>query len=100
MPCQELFKNAGMETRFQSHRFRMLHPDGRRLVVHWFHLARDKRDVDPAGSFEPFIFTWISFNGWAACCTELDQDRQMVEALTASQELVQKFDELLHRSVR
>ena len=73
MPCRELFRNAGLGARFQSRRFDMLHSDGRRLVVHWFNLAREQRNADPAESFELFIFAWIAFNGWASCCTELDQ---------------------------
>lgn len=98
MACPELFRNGRLGTHFQSNRFHMLHQDGRQLVVHWFDLAYEQRHADPAESFEPFIFAWIAFNGWASCCTELDQDRQMVGALTASPVLVQQFDEALRDS--
>lgn len=98
MPCPELFRNPGLEERFESHRFRMLHPDGRRLVAHWFALAHEQIGCDPAESFEPFIFAWIAFNGWASCCTELDQDRQLIEALSSSPELASRFDNTLRES--
>jgi hypothetical protein len=65
MPCAELIRNAGLRDRFDSHRFQELHHDGRRLVAHWFSLASERLECDPADSFEPFIYAWISFNGWA-----------------------------------
>jgi hypothetical protein len=76
----------------------MLHPDGRRLIDHWLTLAQRQMDCDPAESFEPFIYVWIAFNGWASCCIELDQDRQLVEAVSSSPELVAQFDKMLSTS--
>lgn len=98
MPCPELIRNAGVRDRFDSRRFQRLHVDGRRLVAHWFNLASERSECDPADSFEPFIYAWISFNGWASCCTELDQDRQLIEALSMSSELVDQFDRSIEES--
>jgi hypothetical protein len=84
MPCLELVRSVGLKNRFDGHRFHILHPDGRRLIVHWFTLAHEQLKCDAADSFEPFIYVWIALNGWAACCTDLDQDRQLVEALSTS----------------
>lgn len=98
MPCPELIRNAGLRDRFDSHRFGLLHRDGRRLIAHWFQLAQDQLRCDPGDSFEPFIYAWIAFNGWASCCTDLDQDRQIIEALSKSTELVQRFDQSLAES--
>ncbi|MGJ5813664.1 hypothetical protein [Paludibaculum fermentans] len=91
MPCPELNLNAGLRDRFNRHRFDRLHYEGRRIISHWFRLAQEKLDCDPAESFEPFIYAWIAFNGWASCCTELDQDRQIIEALSNSTELTEQF---------
>ena len=98
MPCLELVRNSGAANRFKSDRFRTLHQDGRRLVAHWFTLAHEQLACDPAESFEPFICAWIAFNGWASCCTELDRDREIVQALSLSSELVQQFDRSIEES--
>ncbi len=95
MPCPELIRDPRLGSRFQSHRFKELHGDGRRLVIHWFNRAYQQRSVDPSESFEPFIFAWIAFNGWASCCTEMEYDRDLVEALSASPELVRQFGVML-----
>jgi len=76
----------------------MLHPDGRRLIAHWFERAWNHRNCDPADSFEPFIFSWIALNGWAACCTELDQDRQWLDAIAANEEVCERFKLMLEHS--
>ncbi len=98
MSCSVLNHNDGLRSCFKSHRFVMLHPDGRKLIAHWFRLAQKQLDCDPADSFEPFIYAWFALNGWAACCTEKDQDRQIILALSACPELMQKFDQSLTES--
>jgi hypothetical protein len=98
MPCTELIRNPDLGRLFDDDRFWMLHPDGRRLIVHWFQRAWRRRDCDPAESFEPFIFCWIALNGWAACCTELDQDRQWLDALADNREVCQRFEWMLANS--
>src|SRR5712692_3873602 len=98
MPCPELVHSRGLEFHFDSRRFQMLHPDGRRLITHWFERAWHHRLCEPEDSFEPFIFCWIAFNGWAACCTELDQDRQWLEALSFSAQVCDRFRTTLSSS--
>ena len=98
MACPELIRNAGLRDRFNTERFNVLHPDGRRLIAHWFTLAHDRLNCDAVDSFEPFIHAWIALNGWASCCTDLDQDRQLVEALSGNPELVQRFDQFVLES--
>jgi hypothetical protein len=96
--CPELLRNSGLRDRFDRHRLDLLHHDGRRLISHWFRLAQDRLDCDPAESFEPFIHAWIAFNSWASCCTDLDQDRQIIEALSRSTELIQQFEHSMTNS--
>jgi hypothetical protein len=96
--CVELVRNGMPRDRFHSGRYEVLHPDARRLIGHWFRRAHEQRDCDPADSFEPFIFAWIALNGWASCCTDLDQDRQIIEALSASASLEQRFSDSLDQS--
>lgn len=96
--CPELSRNAGLRDRFDRDRFELLHHDARRLISHWFTLAHQQVDCDPADSFEPFIYSWIAFNGWASCCTDLDQDRQIIEALSKSTELIRRFEQCMTES--
>ncbi|MCH8877875.1 MAG: hypothetical protein IIA89_13820 [Chloroflexi bacterium] len=72
-------------------RFIRLHPDGRRLIRSWFDRAKSHISSPPEESFEPFIFAWISFNGWAASVTELDRDRQWIGALSKDNQLINAF---------
>jgi hypothetical protein len=71
-----------------------LHPDGRRLMRGWFREAWNRRDCDAEDSFEPFIFVWIAFNGWAACVTGRDSDRQWRSALTLNRTVREDFARL------
>lgn len=95
MPCTELLRNHRLRNRFDPHRFEMLHPDGRRLIRDWFQRAWQEHECAPEQSFEPFIFCWIALNGWAACCTGLDQDRQWLDALIDNLQLCTDFDAAL-----
>jgi hypothetical protein len=47
------------------------------------------------GEFESFVFTWIAFNGWAACVTSFDGDVEWKYALMLSTSLQQRFDEVV-----
>src|SRR5262249_14169011 len=85
----------GLGDHFEEHRFRILHPDGRHLIAHWFECEWCKRACAPEDSFEPFIFCWMALNGWAACCTELDQDRQWLDALIDNREVCRRFENML-----
>ena len=91
MPCTELFRNRMNPGAVQRERFESLHPDGRRLIQHWFARAWDQRECEPFESFEPFIYTWIALNGWANRCTGWDQDRMWLDALIQSEEFNRLF---------
>jgi hypothetical protein len=95
MACRELIRNPGFGVHFEPERFRRLHRTGRRLIGHWFQRAWRRRNCDPADSFEPFIFCWIALNGWAACCTEIDQDRQWLDSLSDNAEVCGHFEGIL-----
>ncbi len=95
MICRELIKNGSYTNRANLERYNMLHSDGRHLISGWFARAWTMRDCPPEDSFEPFIFTWISFNGWAACVTELDRDRDWLDALMLSQQINDDFNRLV-----
>src|SRR5215471_1055203 len=98
LPCPELVRNATFPDRFNSDRFKVLHRDAQRLIAHWFQRAHELLNCDPADSFEPFIYAWIAVNGWASCCTDLDQDRQIIDALCISPELILRFEQSLAES--
>lgn len=91
MICRELITGNVSPSRTNLDRYRQLHGDGRQLIASWLDRAWDMRDCEPEDSFEPFIFTWISFNGWAACITDLDRDRDWMNALAQSQRLCDDF---------
>ncbi|MCP3682369.1 MAG: hypothetical protein GY861_06725 [bacterium] len=94
--CRELISNENIGNEVDLQRYPYLHRDGRRLVSNWFRRAWKERDCEPAHSFEPFIFTWIAFNGWAACVTGFDTDRKWREALSAKPEVCSDFDRLIN----
>lgn len=89
--CNELVPDPQIASRIDLERFRHIHLYGRRLIRGWFHRAVQLIDCEPGQSFEPFIYTWIAFNGWGACVTGEDGDRAMVRALSASPELCAEF---------
>ena len=82
------------------HRYRDLHPDGRRLIQIWFRRAERAEHRGAEGgsdgeSFEGLIFAWIAFNGWASCVTGKDTDKEMIEALSLNAQLCDDFESLL-----
>jgi hypothetical protein len=79
-------------------RFRYLHPEGQNLIRRWFDKGWTQRDCQDQDGFEPFIFTYIAFNGWAACITRLDQDRSMIDALKDDVGLASDFQRRLGES--
>ncbi len=74
-------------------RYARLHRDGRTLIQGWLERAarRHSRDAD----FESFIYLWIAFNGWAACVTGKDADREWQRALVADPDLNDRFARLI-----
>jgi hypothetical protein len=57
--------------------------------------AWERRNCEAYDSFEPFIFTWIAFNGWAACVSGLDRDREWLDALMEDQTISSDFERLV-----
>jgi hypothetical protein len=110
-PCSPGTPPAGVD--FRPQRFRELSPDGRRLIQRW---ARDAgRALPPstasepaaptsldrrANSFEAFIYSWISFNGWASCCLEDERDNILVQVLGSDRSLSDTFDDLVRNDMQ
>jgi len=94
MPCPQFVSNRPTAA-VDLHRFQRLHREGRRLISEWFKRAWQARERSPEDCFEPFIFAWFAFNGWAACVTGLDQDRAYLDALMRCPQVTQHFDEAL-----
>jgi len=75
--------------------YRYLPRDGKHLIQSWFNRAYRRRGCAPEKSFEPFIFAWISFNGWASCVTGKDRDSDMVQCVADCTNLRHLFTDLL-----
>lgn len=87
----KLAKNAGLAKKADLSRYQDLHPHGRRLISSWFERAWSKIDCQPQDSFEPFIYAWIAVNGWAACISGLDKDRDWLDALMLNHNICKEF---------
>ena len=96
--CRELVSNESLGHQVDLQRYWDLHKDGRRLIANWFKKAWSQRNCDPTDSFEPFIFTWIALNGWAANVTSLDRDRELIGALSVTPELCKDFSNFINGS--
>ena len=92
--CQSLVRRPELVNNVDLNRYRSLPPQSKRLISHWFQVAWRQIDAQPQQTFEPFIYTWFSLNGWAACVTDLDSDNQWRQALSVSPELCEMFDDL------
>ncbi len=77
-------------------RYASLHRDGRELIRGWLERAARRRPGGP--DFESFIYLWIAFNGWAACVTGKDADREWQRALVADPDLNNRFVRLVAES--
>ncbi len=72
-------------------RFKDLHLAGQALVRTWFEKGWAQRDCPDEGAFEPFIYTYIAFNGWASCVTEQERDTDMLKDLKRDNSLRTHF---------
>jgi hypothetical protein len=72
-------------------RYAMLHPEGKQLIFGWLQRAWGYKDCRQNEAFEPFIFTWFAFNGWAACVTDTDKDRDIINILANDQTINNDF---------
>jgi len=84
MPCDIERRRTNNTSDINQNRFLLLHPEGKQLISGWFQRALREIDCSPEASFEPFIFTWFAFNGWASCVTDEDVDRRIINKLAAS----------------
>jgi hypothetical protein len=92
-PCPGTKPKAKWAINFD--RFGRLHPDGRTLIEDWLNRAVRLHASRPNESFEPFIFMWIAYNGWAACVSRLDGDSEQNEAMASSPQLCAHFKDRL-----
>jgi hypothetical protein len=77
--------------------FLRLRPDGREIISRWAKRADHSLTARPGNYFEPFIYAWIAFNGWAACCSKKERDREIILTLSADRELQTDFQVLCGR---
>jgi hypothetical protein len=94
MTCAEIFANRPIG-RVRFERFSQLHPDGKRLIKGWFERGWAEFDRNPDNVFEPFIFLWFAFNGWASCVTDRDRDFEIIDALLTNGDLRHEFSRLV-----
>src|SRR5258708_13197001 len=91
MPCPEIINPDHPPRRVELSRYSLLHPEGRQLISAWFQRAWRERYCQQDQAFEPFIFAWFAFNGWAACVTDTDKDRKIIDALAADTQINNDF---------
>ncbi len=75
----------------QEGRLDFMHDQSRQLICGWLEKAIEKQDAAPEDSFEPFIYAWLSFNGWAACITNEDRDSCYMQKLIADARHQEQF---------
>lgn len=94
MTCSDLVKHKpSFGDKVAPERFAQL--TARELVVGWHLKALAAKDP-----FEGFIYLWIAFNGWSACVTGLENDRDIVDALSLNEGLCRRFTALAERESR
>ena len=102
--CPELLSKSTAERMVKEPTFKLsvrvfefphASPTTQRLITGWFDRGWENADCPANESFEPFIFTWIAFNGWAACITGEDGDRAWLDALMLDPTVAEHFDTLL-----
>jgi hypothetical protein len=64
--------------------------DARQLIMLWFDRANTLTDQE-GDPFQLFIYAWIAYNGWAALCSRIDQDRDQLNAIESDRRLQSEF---------
>jgi len=95
MTCREIVNPNHRPIQVELNRYHSLHQEGRNLISTWFQRALEKQHCQMYEAFEPFIFTWFAFNGWAACVTDNDQDRKIINALAADTQINSDFEQVI-----
>ncbi len=96
--CCDLIKSPHLAKPCDLRKFYFLHHEGRQIITGWFQRAWDLRERADAEPFEPFIYAWIAFNGWADCITDAESDQDMIKALSLNEEITMKFDSIVAQS--
>src|SRR6266404_510639 len=91
--CPELFHQITRIKLVNFDNYGMLHRDGKELIKSWFQRACSARN--DSETFEPFIFAWFAFNGWASCVVDADKDSEFIEALISDARVYQDFESLV-----
>ena len=91
MTCPEINSPNRLPRRVDLNHYSLLHQEGKQLISAWFLRAWKERNCQQEEAFEPFIFAWFAFNGWAACVTDTDRDRDIIDALAADATLSNDF---------
>jgi len=77
--------------------FQKPHPEGRRLITRWADRGSGvPESADASDYFEGLIYLWFAMNGWGACVTGTDLDREWVDAVAGDEEIARPFADLLH----
>lgn len=98
MTCPELVSPNPRPRRVEFSRYELLHVEGKQLISGWFRRAWAERDCRREETFEPFIFSWFAFNAWAACVTDIDTDREIIDALASDQTINTDFLDLFQNN--
>lgn len=91
----EILTNMRSSTQIGFHRYSRLNRSAKRIIEEWHERAWALRDCASPESFEPFIFSWISFNAWGACVTDEDRDIEIIKALKSDHSLSALFEKKL-----
>jgi hypothetical protein len=95
MTCTEIVNPDRQYRPVELNRYTNLHPEGRHLIYSWFQRSIHEVNCQPEDAFEPFIFAWFAFNGWAACVSDTDRDRQIINALAADERINGDFEDIV-----
>ena len=98
MTCLEIVDPDGRLRSVDLNYYDRLHPEGRHLIASWFQRSLQKINCQPDEAFEPFIFAWFAFNGWAACVTDTHRDREIINALAADDRINNDFSRIVSDS--
>ncbi len=89
---------TNLSSRIDRMAFARMDHDGKKLIRQWLDLATGALIDRPDKPFEPFIYAWIAFNGWAAWCTKRDKDSAQVNAMASDASLHSYFEALLQEN--
>jgi hypothetical protein len=95
MTCPEIINPKNNYEPARINNFITLHIDGKQLITEWYQRAFSLRNCNPDSSFESFIYLWFAFNAWASCVTDTDNDREIINILSADINVRNDFAQIL-----